>query len=293
MKSYYNVYNGRNSLTLKQLKTTYRYWNGLGQVFLLIFKLAAKSSSEVPHLEISVPANTEYRCPKFTFLWKLSTLSSRWRMSILDPSSKLDDFVLSKLRPLLYSQVKLSMLSSLLLLVLGLFLNRVLSDLLSQLFRMLRPGNSKLPLFPLKATCLISLSFGKDTLFCFDTSIGLSLFSWFSVALSLSWPGWKSGSKVWNLMSTGVECAVELDWGAHWSVSRIETRSSYDAKKRKCIIYVFRKENMRFKMVDSNFSSSSSPKNNKCLQDLGTHKATPFSYWLFLMGRKKYIFVSL
>lgn len=160
------------------------------------------------------------------FLWKLSTLSSLCRMSMLEPSSKLEDLVLSKLKPRLYSQVRLSMLSSLLELTLGLFLNSILSDRLSQLFRILRPGRSKLPL-PLKTTCLISLSFGNETRFCFETSTVWS-FSWFSVDLSLvSGPGWKSGSKVWNFMRTGVEWAVEADWGAHWSPSRMETRSSW------------------------------------------------------------------
>lgn len=103
------------------------------------------------------------------------------------------------------------MLSSLLELVLELFLNSMLSDLLSQLFRILRPGKSKLP-FPLKATCRISLSFGNETLFCFKNSRDCSLFSWFSIGLSLvSGTGWKSGSSVWNLMRTGVDCAVDAD----------------------------------------------------------------------------------
>lgn len=146
---------------------------------------------------------------------------------MLDPSSKLEDFVLSKLMPRLYSQVKLSTLSSLLELVFGLLLYSVLSDLLSQLLRILRPGISKLPL-PLKATCLISLSFGSETLLIFKVSgFGVG-FSALSVSVSLgSAPGWKSGSKVLNLMSTGVEwVVVEDDDGPHWSVSRIDTRSS-------------------------------------------------------------------
>lgn len=140
---------------------SYLNWNGLGQVFLLIM-LAERSSSEMPHLDISVSAYTENRCPKCACLWKLSILSSLCRISmLLEPSSKLEDLVVSRLRFLLNSQVRLSALSSLRVL-LGLRLWSIDSDLLSQLFSMPRPGNSRF--FPLKATCRISLSLGRETL---------------------------------------------------------------------------------------------------------------------------------
>lgn len=47
--------------------------------------------------------------------------------------------------------------------------------------------------------------------------------------------GWKSGSSVWNLMRTGVELVVEAEFGvqiSEVSISRMETRSSCDKKKK-------------------------------------------------------------
>lgn len=43
----------------------------------------------------------------------------------------------------------------------------------------------------------------------------------------VSLPGWKSGSRVWNLIRTGVECVVVVDVGdGPHSDSFIDTRSS-------------------------------------------------------------------
>lgn len=85
----------------------------------------------------------------------------------------------------------------------------------------------------------MSLSLGREILFILnEDSVAVRWMecSRISGLTSLALlPGWKSGSKVWNLIRTGVEWVDEDNAGVQLSVSCIETRSScnqYEALNR-------------------------------------------------------------